>query len=140
MSLAAKAVRARALGDTSITALISDRWSPVTEAQGLSKPFVHYTEDEVETVNALNEKPTDIRRHRVRVTAEAANYSSAHALADLIRTRLDGYAGSQTIDGNPVVTMSLTVRGQRDILEPVGDGGEFRPVAVELDLNVWIDH
>lgn len=74
--------------DSSITALVSDRISPLLLKDGSSLPAITYQAISGEPQTDLSGGDGDMVRYRMQLNVWADSYLGAKALAELVRTRL----------------------------------------------------
>lgn len=116
------------LADTAIAALVGTRMYPVQLPQGTSQASIRYQHISGQRPIASPSGPLKLSGPRVQIDAWAPTYAEAESLAELIKTRLNGYRGAMG---------ATTVQGaffsdERDGWEP-----ESKLYFLSRDYFVW---
>ena len=81
------------LGNSGVTALVSDRIYPLRAPQDTAKPYVVFFVVSSEHDRHLH-GPSGVVEKRIQVDAYADTYEAAHAVSEAIRRALNGYSGT----------------------------------------------
>ena len=115
-------------GDSGVSALVSTRIFPHQAPQGGALPFLVY--QRISTPRDYSQSgPSLLVWPRFQITAVAATFDGARALAHALRAALSGYSG--TMGGGGGVSVGAT------FLENEADGYEPRLMSFEPDLSVY---
>lgn len=90
------------LTDTaSVTALVGTRIYPVTVPQQASAPFIRTSLISTTPIDTKN-APADVDSHRVQIDCIGTTYTQALNIAQVVRTSLDRFRGSVTLQSGAV--------------------------------------
>jgi hypothetical protein len=90
------------LTDTaSVTALVGTRIYPTTVPQQATPPFIRTSLVGTLPIDTKN-APADVDQHRVQIDCIATTYTQALNIAQAVRTSLDRYRGSVTLQSGNV--------------------------------------
>lgn len=127
---AAKAMRARLVGDSTLTGLIAQRIYPGKAPQDPTLPYVVYSRISTTRTSTLG-GPTRVAEARMQLDIIATSQASAEQVANAVRNRLDGYTGTSA----SVVVLSSVVEDEQDMSEAI-DGSDSLYYRVVMDVLI----
>jgi len=127
---AAKALRARLIGDATLTGLIGTRIYPGKAPQDPTLPYVVYHRISTTRTPTLN-GPTLVPETRIQLDIIATSQASAELVATAIRNRIDGYTGTSA----SVSVLSSVVEDEQDMSEAI-DGSDSIYYRVVMDVLI----
>ena len=114
--------------DVGVSALLSSRIYPGTLPQNWTAPAISYQRISGER-NRILSGPDDRATPRIQIDCWADSYSGARALAEAVRSAIDGYAG---LMGTTQVG-SVVLESDTDFYEP--DTNVYH-----VSMDFWISH
>lgn len=127
---AAKAMRARLIGDATLTGLIGARIYPGKAPQDPTLPYVVYHRISTTRTPTLN-GPTLVPETRIQMDIIATSQASAELVATAIRNRIDGYTGTSA----SVSVLSSVVEDEMDMDETI-EGSDSIYYRVVMDVLI----
>ena len=127
---AAKALRARLIGDATLTGLIGTRIYPGKAPQDPTLPYVVYHRISPTRTPTLN-GPTLVPETRIQLDIIATSQASAELVATAIRNRIDGYTGTSA----SVSVLSSVVEDEMDMDETI-EGSDSIYYRVVMDVLI----
>ncbi|NBS67650.1 DUF3168 domain-containing protein [bacterium] len=127
---AAKAMRARLIGDATLTGLIGTRIYPGKAPQDPTLPYVVYHRISTTRTPTLN-GPTLVPETRIQLDIIATSQASAELVATAIRNRIDGYTGTSA----SVSVLSSVVEDEMDMDETI-EGSDSIYYRVVMDVLI----
>lgn len=116
-----------------VTSLVSTRIYPLKAPQGASYPRITYQEVFGEHVRSLEGSTAAHGYKRIRISSWGQTYTSAKALAEVLRLALDGYRGTWN---TTVIHGCLLISEVGDIYHPPQEGSDIGVYQVPFDFDV----
>lgn len=126
------AIYTRLTTDAAVAALIGDRVFPNAVPQGSEYPAIDY-EQTSGIRDQVMDGPTGLVSSIFDIRCKGKTYIETRTLADAVRARLDGFAG--TIDGQIISSASVTDEYDEPVISP-GDR-ENRIFTKLLQFTIW---
>lgn len=116
--------------DAGVSALVATRVYPNVAAQDASLPYIVYQRISTPRVGS-HSGPSGLAHPRFQLTCADDSYSGAKALADSVRSALDGYIGMMG-GGSGVGVQATYVKDERD-----GYDSTSKVQVKRLDVVLW---
>lgn len=127
-----KAINARLLAFSGVTALLDARVYPELAPQKATLPYVVYTRIDTEHL-MTKDNAAGLANARIQINSVAATYLKAKQLAEQVRLALQGWSGT----GNGVTVNVVHPLNEFDSPVMAGDATDEARHRVIQDFKVW---
>lgn len=129
-----KAIRSILVDDGTVAGLVGNRIYPLVRPDGTGSPAITYQQisgfrDHVMT------GPSGFVESRFQLNCWADTYAEADALADAVRSAVDGYSGTK----ESVVIQGIHLVDEGDAIVLQADNESLNERGKRLDITVWFD-